>query len=498
MYNPLVDKLHSDSLILNYNPRFGSITAYLKYLNKEYGLNSPRLSTLDKSSDLKAIFDIAIRPLLKYCLDSLDIELYSEIDHFLFKAYICPFEDIEWFAHAFWDVNHYGLQISRRARNSFIALHGNINNNHSKQPKKILLVHKGGTQLANFDVLKDFLSGIQRIDTDLQVYLLLIDAPPMHIPGVKVYSLSSVLKTKEKLQYYSKLCVLNQFYNIIWVACVQNMMLYMGLELAKRQTYWTMKRHSITCPQINKYATFISQYRNITHNNALWYGGRYRLKTTPSTESRNAIILGFTDKEKNIIKKATVTFGSLARAQKYTNLDYWKGIEQLLRNIHSSVFIYGTQLLPKAINDYVQNSEILKSRSINFGWLNGETARIAALIDIYIDTIPFGSGLTAAQSVLYQGAYIGTLSEINKEASFTNILFDAYQILTGKSIDNQESYKNLGIFRTFNDSLDFAIRIANSKELRRIVHTNQKKALISLDKHGMQHFTSDYLNYFAS
>ena len=157
-------------------------------------------------------------------------------------------------------------------------------------------------------------------------------------------------------------------------------------------------------------------------------------------------------------------FGSLARSQKYQSLQYWKGIEFLLLNSNESIFIYGSNDLPIYIKQYILSSDLLRNNTINFGWLNGKTADIASLIQIYIDTIPFGSGLTAAECILSGGCYLGTLSEINKEASFTNVLTDAINLSSNINLQYNKSAPSCGIFASFNETLNFAIHLRGKPE----------------------------------
>ena len=270
----------------------------------------------------------------------------------------------------------------------------------------------------------------------------------------------------------------------------------MGLGLGEKQTYWTMKRHSIVFPEITKYATFISQYRNKIYNGTLWYGGRYRLKAIPTTKSKKDILQKFDEKILLAIDNNFV-FGSLARDQKYQDLAYWQGIEKLLSKSSKSIFIYGAKSLTEQVQTYINNSIFLKKKSINFGWLKGNTADIASLIQVYIDTIPFGSGLTAAEAVLSNGCYLGVLTEINKEASFTNILVDAYNLASNKKLKYNKPMHSYGIFSDFDECIEYAFQLRNNIDATSRLHLVQKKLLLNLDTVGAEFFTSDYLKYFT-
>ena len=497
MYSDLHLKLIQDQTILKYKPDCKSIYGYFAYLQEAYGFGSDSMATMEKNITRKIIFDIALRPVLQYCLNTSNVNLYSIIDHFLFKAYICQIEDLKWFSNAFWDVNSYGLAIARNLSKS-IKAEIRRKEERSKE-KKILIVFKGPLILAHSKVLQDFLDGASSKRDQPEIHLLLIDNKSVEIKNVIVKSLASINdgSTIDKLSEFVKYCKYHDFYNIIWVASIQNLTLYMGLGMAKNQTYWTMKRHSIVFPEVTKYATFISQYRNQFYNNVFWFGGRYRLKAEASTKTNHEILRKFDPKILSIIQKKFV-FGSLARSQKYQKLDYWKGIEYLLHKCPDSVFVFGTQNLSSDINLYIKSSKILQARTINFGWLNGETADIASLIQVYIDTIPFGSGLTAAECILSKGCYLGTISEINKEASFTNILTDSINLVSKHKVSYDESLNSIGIFSSYSDCINYAIALKSNPKLLLKMHSLQKYLLKNLDALGEKYFFEDYVNFFRS
>ena len=492
MLSELSIRLIQDKKIANIRQNAFSVPLFFRYLKDKYLFGSEDMASHSKHQDRREIFNIAIRPLLQFAAINNNIDLYSSLDHFLFNSYICPVEDIDWFRQAFWDVNSYGLSIARSLRDSDNLRHSKIN---SKSVKKILFIFKGPFRLAHADVLKDFLLNIKS-DKSYEVQLLLLDHPPFDLPNIKIISFWKVQTVAQKLSMYIHLCRQNNYYNIVWVACVQNLSLYMGLRLSSNQSYWTMKRHSIIFPEVTKYATFISQYRNKVYNNVFWFGGRYRLNAKTTQLSKTQICQKYGDKV--FALKDKFVYGSLTRDQKYQNLEYWKGIELLLLESSKSVFIYGASTLTDTVSRYINESKILTRNTINFGWLKGNTTDIASLIQVYVDTIPFGSGLTAAECILAGGCYLGVLSEINKEASFTNILFDAINLCSKTNVPYNTPMESLGIFSDYTSCIKQAKKLQHDKQKAYKLHVMQKRLLTNLNNLGQKYFTDDYLQYFLN
>ena len=137
MLSELSIRLIQDKKIANIRKNASSVPLFFRYLKDTYSFGSEDMASHSKHQDRREIFNIAIRPLLQFAAINNNIDLYSSLDHFLFKSYICPAEDIDWFRQAFWDVNSYGLSIARSLRDSDNLRHSKIN---SKSVKKILFI----------------------------------------------------------------------------------------------------------------------------------------------------------------------------------------------------------------------------------------------------------------------------------------------------------------------------------------------------------------------
>jgi len=496
------NKLHAfhqslllDKQIQSYKYSKNSFAQYLAYLKNHYNFANPKYYTPAYSRQISLVFNIAIRPILQHAIFNKDIELYAFIDHYLFSSYICPFEDLEWFECAFWDVNTYGYLLAQ----SIASDKSSSCITNTSPSRRILIVFKGMFKLAHSIVISDFLEGLSGAQA-ANVDVLLLDSNVSLRTHANVISFASLNSVSKKISSYLSLTSNNKYYNIIWAAAVQNLMLYMGLQMASKQTYWTMKRHSIVHPSITHYASVVSGHRCSTFNGAFWYGGRYRLNASAPKRTKHEILKSLSSLHQKLLTESTVVLGSFARPQKYISIEYWEGIRSILMKHSNSCFIYGTMELPSSIRTFIDNDPFLKQRSINFGWLSGKTSEMCSLIDIYLDNIPFASGLTASQCVFSGGVYLGTDSPINKEASFQNILYDAFEFSRGKKIDMNDEDKllKLGISKSFPRTLQVADWLINDHDARKTIASNQLLLLRNMHQIGELHFSTDYYSYFMS
>lgn len=483
---PFRQTLVSDRYLLDLVDK-SDIAAITSHLSSKYNIND-----ITDEQELSDLFSIVFSPLLSRACRTLDIDLYSQIDHYLFSNYIVKKESIDWFKKAFWDVNSFGLEIARKLRGKLIP---------RAQPdsrfKSLLFILKGPFKLAHSQVLKNFFKGLTDDQlTNTKITLLLLDSPAVSIPHVKCISFHNHPLASDKIHNFILLTSQQYFSNIIWVACIQNISLYLGLSRSSLTTYWTMKRHSIVFPEVNRYATYLSKYKNTEHDGAFWFAGRTCLEVSPSKSSRSSIIASRPSLLPLLNNNEAIVLGSLARSQKYHELEYWEAVSHLLSINQNIYFLFGyskTPPLPQYILNYISRHLIPTQRIINVGWLGGNSADIASLIDVYLDTIPFGTGVPAVESILCGAAYITTTSAINDEASIINLLLE-HPDQAHKRVDSDPS---VGVCSCFSHSVLLAEKLLKSKDLRHSLNKVQSR-ILSYHISNSKYFTSDYLEYFTN
>ena len=101
----------------------------------------------------------------------------------------------------------------------------------------------------------------------------------------------------------------------------------------------------------------------------------------------------------------------------------------------------------------------------------GSLLNIASLIDVYLDTIPFGTGVPAVESILRGAAYITTPSRLNDEASLINILLDKPYV----SEKHSDYDPILGVCSSFSESVSLADKLLKSSELRNSLNKIQAR-----------------------
>ena len=205
-----------------------------------------------------------------------------------FFRYIRRDEDPVRFRRAFWNVNSFGKQLSLRLANElripFIAHpnKGKLNQtcvNHSpKNQHKIAFIFKGKFALAHAEFLHEFLRGSVAFIPRVKITLILVDDDSSNLrnTGIDHVEIISLPKsnTFDKLKFYYEVLKSKKFDHISWVACVQNLSLYMGHRLCRSQSYWSMKYHSIIMDSLDKYAGLGFGGKSFEFDGVQWFRGR--------------------------------------------------------------------------------------------------------------------------------------------------------------------------------------------------------------------------------
>lgn len=434
------------------------------------------------------VFNQCIRPVLEKNLkDSLknSINRFSIIDHDLFKTYIRREEDPSRFRRAFWHVNSYGLKLAERfSKQQFQnCSHQEIQLNNRRDKKyKMAFVLKGPFKLAHCEFLASFLKGTQYFSDLVEVFLILIDdnKESVGVDNVNIISLAGSTTTFAKLVHYYSICKYYQFDNICWVACVQNLSLYMGAQLAPVQSYWSMKYHSIIMPSIQKYAGLGFGGESFLYDDVEWYRGRAfpDLNMKPIGESQRRDLLG-----SKKIPLNSLVIGCFVRSEKLHFSDYWNAIIELLSTSAHIHFVMASQDIPRSALE-ILNASICKDRFHHLGWVN--TKEWAYALDLYFDSSPRGSCNTIFEAIEAGVPILMSDSEHNRESSALPYLQSAAG--SGNEVP--------GVYADLKQRVECAKKLLIDPHARQALAMDQKKLLTSLQ--GFSHlFAKDYLNYFT-
>ena len=466
----------------------------IQYLQKQW-----RFGQVSESWD-DFVFESCVRMVLDQNLKANikeSIRRYSMIDHALFLPYIRRQEDPIRFRRAFWNVNFYGAVIARKFERLSSTFNEKNNNSIYNSPEnfqlsekpKILFVLKGPYKLAHVEFLHNFLSGCNVFSKAVNVHLLLIDdekSAPVGLNHISITSLSKYTDDQhKKLQVYRNFCLKNKFDHISWVAPIQNIALYMGMQLAPCQSYWSMKYHSIIMPSIQKYAGLGFGGNSFVFDDTYWFRGRaFPDLLMPKTPKEALESL----KRKFSIPKDALIAGCFVRSEKLYEKQFWLSICKIISSSSKIHFVIASQSIPTQMQLFLkQNLGESWGRLHYLGWIN--TKEWVSNLDIYYDSYPRGSCNTIFEAIEKSVPVLMIDSSHNRESSALPYLLSA---IGSESNDILISH---GIFTEESDRLNAFFELIVSADKRNKLANKQSKVMEKL-KGKNYLFAKDYLNYF--
>ena len=353
---------------------------------------------------------------------------------------------------------------------------------------KIAFVLKGPYKLAHTEFLQNFLVGTKLFTSKVQVHLILIDEARINTSDLRhifIHSFYQSKKTSQKVNEYIKLCRKEKFDNICWVACVQDLTLYMGMQLAPVQSYWSMKYHSIIMPSIQKYAGLGFGGNSFEFDNVQWFRGRaFPDLFMPKIDKNARRAL----RKKHNISDAVCLIGCFVRSEKLYDPHFQEAVKKLLEYNTTVHFVVASQSLPKSFSDHIESQHrSVSSRFHYLGWIN--TKEWVSNLDIYFDSSPRGSCNTIFEAIEMGIPVIMSDTSYNRESSALPYLISAARGL------GVTDHCSLGLFTHEDMRIQYAKNLIDSLQSRKDLAMKQSHMLNSLK--GQSHlFAKDYLNYF--
>ena len=203
-------------------------------------------------------------------------------------------------------------------------------------------------------------------------------------PTKKVHSVAS------RLIQLRTLCEQLKVDKIVWGCLASFMPFAFNMRLAKEQIWWSQKWQNFNFNGLDKRIFSFNKDFVQDQFGQPWFGGWFQRNSWLGKVRNNDV--------KNIRDEfaGKIILGSLCRTEKINNFEFLNTISDILRRHDNVVYLWAGRQEEAAIYDhFVQEGVESKTRFI--GWV--DTSIYASAFDIFIDSFPAGSGITALQAM---------------------------------------------------------------------------------------------------
>jgi|GEM_PF-5071922 len=336
------------------------------------------------------------------------------------------------------------------------------------------IVHQLDTVGPNL-VLLDALSSMDTSTRSVTVYVLNDVEPSAYqqfvTSGARIVSLSSEYPHLREnalhlLLELRRRLASDEIAVALWTANIAYMSFAFGLRLAPVQIWWSMKYHSIELEDIDGYFAIGSQEKFKRIGNRDWrcIHGAFKELYAPALSSQARTI-----RQQYPVK---TLLGCMGRVEKLDNPQYLDAVTDILKARPDTGFLWSGQSRLPSVQEYFEKSGVA-DRCFFVGWIN--TRLYAQVLDICLDTFPFGGGITVFECMAAEKPVVFHLSPESMETGVPMVILPLLNRRIGTP-EQQELAKSLftnedgdNLFLCANDQQEYitmALRAIDSQRFR--------------------------------
>lgn len=353
-----------------------------------------RLGGLGFTSQADHCFDICLEAMHGLIEGGhLDAALWTET--LIYDAFVKPIESEEHYKTCFdrW-INEF----------SMAAKSMNLQPATTGQPERICFFLHSGYFLGHTAVLLKVLDDWQQSRSEsVDIYVaILTRTDPEFLTALKsrgVYLLRpaaassnqpielarAVIDIREQIQSLS-------IGTVVWVSVPTISSFALNLPMARRQIFWSLKFHPVHYDSVATHICGGHPSEKIKH----YHGREWAVCPFPLTVAEEEVSRDSVRSERATLGDWKLILGSMAREEKFNSQDFLLALGQILALNPHCAFIYTGRSNSEHIRRIARQFGV--EQQIKFlGWV--DTNLYAEVIDIFLETFPFGCGVTAFQAM---------------------------------------------------------------------------------------------------
>lgn len=312
--------------------------------------------------------------------------------------------------------------------------------------KKIIFIAHTGFYLGHIAVMVQVMKDWRRIYPDLPIFFVALNgideklSDQLRAIGVNILILPDGLsKPTQKIQWVREKNSEIGIDTAIWLSTPCWVSYVFGYGVAARQCLWSLKFHPVYLGDAVTHIGMtkgLAGYKYINEN-------PWKEYQPPLAVDIREVSTSEVDKVKKLLPKGFL-FGTLAREEKFNSDCFVKSVVEILKLCPDSYFLYTGKINSPHILEVLKGAG-LESRAIYLGWV--DTNLYAKILDVFLETYPFGCGVTGMQALSHGTKVISMWSDNTLPRFYFNDSIEAQAFSPNWSIANNTSdYINQAIF----------------------------------------------------
>ena len=286
---------------------------------------------------------------------------------------------------------------------------------------------------------------------------------------------------------------------IVWGCYPVFMNFVFGMRLCPEQIWWSQKWHNLSSPVIDRHISIYSFKKEVIIHGQKWQSVVIQTDIESQIEYDDETV-----KIRERFPSDVIILGSLGREEKLKNPEFLEVVSEILKRSPKSIFIWTGRKKLKSIQDiFIKNG--IDKQTFFVGWV--DTKVYSKVIDILLDSFPFGNGVTARYAMEAAKPIVSMASPKNFQCNFDSII---WPIFNDSDIEKRYRTKAEEIFfdkstgkflyQRANNAEEYikkSLELIDDREYREKVGSSYKNFIKELMSNPSE-TAKDYLTIFSS
>lgn len=276
--------------------------------------------------------------------------------------------------------------------------------------RKIIFIAHTGFYLGHIAVMVKIMKDWRTIFPHVQIFFVALNGVDQRLlnelAGIEVSVLEfpeNVFKPTQKVEWIRKKNIELGVTTAVWLSTPCWVTYVFGYQVAARQVFWSLKFHSV---YLGNSVTHIGMTKDSTGSVNINGNPWYAYQPPLAVDCRQVSSLEV-QKIKDLLPDGFL-FGTLAREEKFNSIEFVTSVIKILEDCPKSYFVYTGKINSPYLQTRLKEVGLI-DRLVYVGWV--DTNLYAKTLDVFLETFPFGCGVTGMQALSHGTRLISMWSE---------------------------------------------------------------------------------------
>lgn len=266
-------------------------------------------------------------------------------------------------------------------------------------PKKIVFLAHSSVLLGHTEVMLNLLASWKKKGVSIRPYFIGLTSMQQDLGkrlvdlGIVWYAPIEKMNPTELFCWCQAIVKRENISTAVWLSTPCWVSYFFGRKVAYKQVLWSLKFHPVFLGEAITHIGFgrkSDDYLIINQKKWISYSPPLSLDyEKPPQQKIQELKTQF---------KGKYIFGTLARTEKFNSTDFIDAVSKILKTCPNAIYLYTGRERPQLLEATLKKLG-LDGQLLYVGWV--DTNLYAAVLDCFLETFPFGCGITSLQALAH-------------------------------------------------------------------------------------------------